>query len=74
MASGWLRGLVGFCKNSMNYHSDSCGCGASVNRYSRYARSSERRQMGIRFSLWRIQITVKLSVQRGSRRKKLSRR
>ena len=47
----------------------SCGCGASVNRYSRYARSSERRQMGLKFSLWRIQITVKLSLRRCSRRK-----
>ena len=47
----------------------SCGCGASLNHYSRYVRSSERRKMSVKFSLWRIQITVKLSVRRGSRRK-----
>ena len=52
----------------------SCGCGASLNHNSRHVRSSERRKMSIKFSLWRIRVTVKLQVWRGSRRKKLVRR
>ena len=46
------------------------GCGASLNSHARYARSLGGRKMSIKFSLWRIQITVKLSLQRSSRRKK----
>ena len=41
---------------------------------SRYVRSSERRKMSIKFSFWRIRVTVKLQVRRGSRRKNSSRR
>lgn len=49
------------------------GAKASWNDHSRYARSSERRKMGIKLSFWRIQITVKLSFRRKVRVKKLSR-
>ena len=45
--SGWLRGLVEFGDSRQELAiACSCGCGASVNSYSRYARGSERNEDG----------------------------
>ena len=47
MSVGWLRGLVGFGKKRQECTIEhSCGCGASVNSHSRYARGSERDEDG----------------------------
>ena len=66
-------GVGGVWQSTAGVFFGSCGCGASLNHNSRYVRSSERRKMSIKFSFWRIRVTVKLQVWRGSRRKNSSR-